>query len=212
MTRKLVAQLTCLSVVATLAFGGLAAAAPAVTLKTLAPITQFKKVETWGWHAELPADWKETLNEKKDAAHPYEGMWRYYSPSKNFRVRIKVRRSEAADWKARTKSSFEKLYKRMPTFKLLGAKSTRINGRQVFYVLGQVKRVRSKHEHEHLIFHLLVRFPTRKLRMVATFVTALDRLDDAMPIIERFTDSFAIVEPASVKAAIKKLRAGAAGK
>ena len=156
--------------------------------------TAFKKVETMGWRAELPANWTSWLKEKRDPARPHEGTWGYRSPGQNFRLRVKVRAAEGKSWKERTKTTFEKLYKRMPDFGLLASKSTQINGRELFYVLGRITQKRVKNDHDHLIFRMLVRFPNRKLRVVATFITADERVDDVLKIVERFADTFELVD------------------
>ena len=51
-----------------------------------------------------------------------------------------------------------------------------------------------KNDHDHLIFRMLVRFPNRKLRVVATFITADERVDDVLKIVERFADTFELVD------------------
>jgi hypothetical protein len=173
------------------------------------PKTEFRKVETWGWRAQLPSTWKSWLNEKRDPARPYEGKWGYRSPNKNFRLRVKVRVSKGKSWKERTKTTFEKLYKRMPNFALLAANSKKLNGRDLFYVLGRVRQKRNKNDHQHLIFRMLVRFPTRKLRVVATFIAADERVEDVMSIVERFGDTFELVDPKSADDAVKQELGGA---
>src|SRR5207237_2945354 len=119
---------------------------------------------------------------------------------------IKVRRddmkrtfAEVARW------NFAKMLKRIPGMTILGGRQTKVQNRDLYYVLGKAKIVRNKNEHEHLIVRIMLRAPKRKLRATATFKTALTRIDEAMPVIERFMDTFSIVDVKSADKALHQL-------
>jgi hypothetical protein len=183
----------------------------AKTAKPPAPIDQFTKVETWGWRAELPKGWQETLKVKKDAKRLYDGKWGYHSPNKSFRVRVKVHVAKGLPWKDRVKRTLEKLVKRLPDFKLVSSRSTQLNGRETFYMFGSFKDKRNLRTHDYLIFRMLVRFPKRKLRVTMTFFTADERTDDFMKVVEHFTDTFELVEPHTADKAFEQAKKNGIG-
>lgn len=167
---------------------------------------RFRTVQTWGWRAELPTSWKPWLNEKRDPARPYEGKWAFRSPKRNFRLRVKIRVSKGLSWAARTKRTFEKLEKRLPKFHLLAANTKTLNDRELFYVLARFTGKRRTRDHDHLVFRMLVRYPNRKLRVVITLIAADERVDEVTRLVERFAESFALVDPKSADEAARALR------
>ena len=100
---------------------------------------------------------------------------------------------------------FAKMLKRIPGMTILGGRQTKVQHRDLYYVLGKAKLVRNKNEHEYLIVRIMLRAPKRKLRATATFKTAYTRIDEAMPVIERFMDTFSIVDVKSADKALHQL-------
>ena len=180
------------------------------TKERATPPKKWTQFETWGWRAELPVGWTEVLKIKKDPKKLYDGKWGFHSPNKSFRVRVKVHTSKKLSWKNRTKRTFEKLLKHYPGFKVLGARTTKLNGRELFYLFGETKLKRHKKVHSHLIFRMLMRFPKRQLRTTVTFTGADDRLEAMLPVIEHFADTFAIVDPKSADKAFEQYKTSGA--
>lgn len=182
--------------------------APPPELKS-APLKKWQTFETWGWKAELPVGWKQVLKIKKDSRRLYDGKWGFHSPNKSFRLRVKVHASKGIPWKERIKRTYVKLHKHYREFALINSRDIKHAGRELFYLFGKVKLKRLKKVHDYVIFRMVKRFPKRKLRLTITFTAADDRLDQFLPVVTHFTDTFALVDSKSADQAIADLeRAG----
>ena len=186
---------------------GMAALALSGAATAATPATKWKTVEHWGWKAEISDTWKEVEKVKTNDAKPYDGMWKYYSPTKNFRLKVKVRAESKGTWVEQTKHTYDTLHKKIPEFKLLAANSKQIEGRDIFYLFGQVERVRNTKSRTHLVAHVLIKFK-RGLTAVVTLHGTEDKIDTFEEVFAHFLDTFALVDPKSADKAVTKLQGG----
>jgi hypothetical protein len=156
-------------------------------------------VETSGWRAEIPKEWKAGRKLKVNAKKPYAGLWTYVSPNKSFRLRVRISEMRGRLFAAIAKKSFGRVVRRLPTLKLLRSKVVPLAGRKLWYFLGSARVLRKKRNHEYLVYRLHLEAPKRKLFVSVEVEGADEKLARLEAIAAHLTDTFALVEPSSVK-------------
>jgi hypothetical protein len=184
----------------------LAAAAVALALGPEAEAAPYKRVETWGWTAEVPANLEVAAREKQDPQNPHLGRWILRSPQKNVRIRVKIKHDKGEPLSRLAQRSFAKLVKRIPEIRVLKTRSFTAGGRDYFYVIADATMVRKERKHHYLLFRMMVRARNRKLRAHITIAFSDEKVDAFLAAVEKFIDTFNLVEPSSVALAVKKLR------
>jgi hypothetical protein len=170
---------------------------------------KYSPIETWGWKAELPEGWKQIEAKKEDPSKPYDGLWRYQSANTSWRLRVGIHviKKAESDFKVRTKNTFDRLMKRVPELQILRANTVKVGGvggREMFYLLGRAERERKGQKIDFMVFKMFSVFKKENLWLAATLTVANDKLENFLEVVDKFMESFELVEPKSADEALKK--------